>query len=657
MKSCRNRRARISGVGRCGVRTRSLAIEPLEDRTMLTSCEFPLPDPDISFRIASSGAIQTLDDHLSMNSRQFTIYEYADSGYNHFTPSPHHDPYDPYCVQLELQGNAPRGIYDTCMQATRPAGNNWGMLVFDYDKPYSFFPETSGIAPAGTTLQFEARVTTAGDNGDIIKFMVGGSASDSSSTEVYTALTTGWSSHAIDLAGKNLSRISTGFIAASGTVGDTNGDGVDELLDKGLDGCRFQIDNVRIVWPGIGRYEDQMPRSFITIPGSGDEFDRVNVNASFVYDSAVTISALLADGRFVQARRLGDTLLVLMQNDIIATQGNPNTYLPDGADHDGYRLHSSYMSGDAIDHVDGQPRPSGFYETTVDEWYVANHGIVCGDNAWAGLAMVDLYMHTDDLKYLNAAEGLAQWISSELHAAAGGFSIGWQTDANGQYVYQSDRSTEHNIDCYALFHALSTISADHGDLGKAQTYRQMARHAGDFVMSMFDNASGHFHVGTTGSGAATDTNSVVLDVQTWSVLAMTDGFYANAIDWTRPLAFVESNLRTTDSQGNPGVDFGYSATGGDNSPDGIWIEGVGQLVVAYRILGMDSLADEYQQSLDEWREADQLYYATQSGSLFTGLYLPNGLPWQVYHRRAMAPTAWAALAQLRANPFSVGPQL
>ena len=618
-------------------RQRRIGFEPLESRLLL------------------SATTETLQDHLALNAGAFVIYEYQDSGYNHFYPS-----YYEGTVQLTVKTDQPRGDDDTCIRITRPEGNNWGMLGFE--EPEGFFSAgvpgggysiLNAVAALETKLLFEARAVRASDVGDIVQFGIGDQNTDSLAIRSDCKLSADWTTfppldlseeNLFNLAGQDLSNVHLGFVASSG-AGE---------FDLNNDGCVFEIDNIRIESPAIDRTDaDQLPRSYITLPGSGEEFDRVLVNTSFVYDSAVTIQALLAAGELESAERLGETLLVVMQNDIVPGD-NPDAFRPDGADHAGYRVHSSYMCGDALSNSTGQPRLAGFYEDSAGAFYIANHGLVCGDNAWTALAMLDLYAHTIDGKYLDAAENLAEWISTELYADddAGGFTIGWQTDAEAHYFEQTAKSTEHNIDCYALFSALANLKWSNGDAAQAQIYDDLAAHAGDFVMSMFDDTAGRFYIGTEADGETPNTTPVILDVQTWAVLALSEGPYGDVIDWHRPIAFAQANLQTTDTLGNVGVDFGYAGEDGDTAPDGIWTEGVGQMASACRLLGWNTAADEYLQSLSAWSEPGQLHDASQSGTISTGIWLPDGQPWLYYQRRALAPTAWAAIAEAGANPFT-----
>ena len=100
---------------------------------------------------------------------------------------------------------------------------------------------------------------------------------------------------------------------------------------------------------------------------------------------------------------------------------------------------------------------------------------------------------------------------------------------------EAHKSTEHNIDVYALFRLIAAITGDKIWLARAD-------HAAAFVRSVW-NPDGKFF--WTGSDDGTKINKDPLqlpeDVQTWSYLAAHAGQYADSIDWAA------GNLATTDT--------------------------------------------------------------------------------------------------------------
>jgi hypothetical protein len=205
-----------------------------------------------------------------------------------------------------------------------------------------------------------------------------------------------------------------------------------------------------------------------------------------------------------------------------------------------------------------------------------------GDVAWPGIALAQLYRLTNVKKYLDGAVSAANFIETttrdDVNVSPGGYFFG-----NGQ----SNKSTEHNIDVFALFTMLAQLTGD-------PKWSNGAQHALQFVKAMFDAPSAHFWTGTSDPVNIFFNNSPE-DVNSWSYLAMQDPNYAMAVDW------VKTNLLTTDTTfafNNGWQTFGglrLRVTGmtfaslsklgtilGDGSvnADAVWIEGTGHLIAA-----------------------------------------------------------------------------
>ena len=281
-------------------------------------------------------------------------------------------------------------------------------------------------------------------------------------------------------------------------------------------------------------------------------------STAFIYDNALILLAYLARGRardIARATVLGDALLYAQQHDAVG----------DG------RFRQAYFAGVA----DG----NGVYVTPGLSFF---QGSAVGDVAWPGIALAQLYKRTGIKKYLDGALAAANFIETttrdNVNVPPGGYYFG-----NGQ----SNKSTEHNIDVYALFTMLANLSGDSSWLNGAQ-------HAKAFVQAMFDSPSGHFWTGTSDPTNIFFNNSPE-DVQTWSYLAFQDQNYAVSIDW------VKTNLATTDT--TFAFNNGWGTNGGlrlrvsgmtfaslsklgtvlgDNSvdADAVWLEGTGHLIAA-----------------------------------------------------------------------------
>ncbi len=280
-------------------------------------------------------------------------------------------------------------------------------------------------------------------------------------------------------------------------------------------------------------------------------------STAFVYDNALLALAYLARGQsgdLARAVILGDALLYAQAND------------PAG---DG-RFRQAYFAG--VDNAGVFVAPGlSFFQ-----------GSAVGDVAWPGIALAQLYQQTGLQKYLAGAVKAANFIETttrdNVNVPPGGYYFG-----NGQ----TNKSTEHNIDVFALYTMLARLTGD-------AAWLDGARHAQQFVEAMFDVPSGHFWTGTSDPTHIFYNNSPE-DVNTWSYLAMQDPDYAVSIDW------VKTNLLTTDTtfaynngwQYNTGLRLrvtgmtfaSLSKLGtvlGDTSvdPDAVWLEGTGHLICA-----------------------------------------------------------------------------
>jgi len=281
-------------------------------------------------------------------------------------------------------------------------------------------------------------------------------------------------------------------------------------------------------------------------------------STAFTYDNALLALALLARGRLDDIARaiiVGNALLYAQQTD------------PAG---DG-RLRQANMAG--------TPDSHGVFVTPGLSFF---QGSAVGDVAWAGIALAQLYARTRVPTYLEGALRAATFIETttrdNTNVPPGGYFFG-----NGQ----TNKSTEHNIDVYALFTMLAQLSGDN-------SWDDGAAHARAFVEAMFDAPSGHFWTGTSDPTHIFFNNSPE-DVQTWSYLAFQDPDFAITLDW------VKTNLATTDttfafqngwgSNGSlrlrvSGMTFAsLSKLGtvlGDNTvdADAVWLEGTSHLIAA-----------------------------------------------------------------------------
>lgn len=279
-------------------------------------------------------------------------------------------------------------------------------------------------------------------------------------------------------------------------------------------------------------------------------------STAFTYDNALLLLACLTRGKqsdLARAQTLGNALLYAQQTD------------PAG---DG-RFRQAYFGGTADSNgVFVKPGLSFF------------RGSAVGDVAWAAISLVQLFARTGVKSYLDGAIKAAKFIETTTrdnsNVPPGGYFFG-----NGQ----SNKSTEHNIDVYALFTMLAKLTGE-------TSWTDGARHARAFVEAMWNAPSGHFWTGTSDPTHIFFDNSPE-DVQTWSYLAFLDPTFEGSLEW------VKTNLATTDTSfalhngwGFKGNFRVYGSTYaslskvgtllGDQSvdPDGVWCEGSGHVAAA-----------------------------------------------------------------------------
>ncbi len=264
--------------------------------------------------------------------------------------------------------------------------------------------------------------------------------------------------------------------------------------------------------------------------------------SSMTYDDALMIDAFLAEGTsdgLARAEVLGNSLLWVQAHDPAR----------DG------RIRTAYA-----------PTPFG---TKVS---IRDRSVMVGNMAWVGMALTRLSAASGNPAYLTGAEKIGTWIVKHARdtRGAGGYT-GGITSSRIRW-----KSTEHNLDAYAMF---TMLAAQTGD----SSWTTDAQWAHKFVVAMWNATSRSFAVGTLTNGVTINTGEQPEDVNSWSYLALQDPTYAASIDWD------VTNLAVT-AGGFSGVSFCL----GDRS--GVWFEGTGHLADALEqrnAPGDSALAQQY----------------------------------------------------------------
>jgi len=301
------------------------------------------------------------------------------------------------------------------------------------------------------------------------------------------------------------------------------------------------------------------------------------LSTAFTYDQAVTIHAYLASGN----PALLDRAIILGEG-LLYGQAHAFPFLIN----DGRFPQAFFVSQPATDgsgaYVQPAAAPFYFYSSSV------------GDQAWAGMALAQLYARTGQTRFLDAALLVANWIVSNTYdtTGPGGYKFGTVIAyINFQNVSQpstNGKSTEHNIDTYAFFTMLSklTHNAEAAEMG--MTWSQLAEHAFNFVMAMYNPAGPYFYTGTQGDQVTINPYPIPEDCQTWSYLALLKNKYRGTIDWAL------QNLEATDTASAPhssltgterihGMVFDSASlkpTIPNADPQAVWLEGTGHMIAA-----------------------------------------------------------------------------
>jgi hypothetical protein len=184
-----------------------------------------------------------------------------------------------------------------------------------------------------------------------------------------------------------------------------------------------------------------------------------------------------------------------------------------------------------------------------------------GNMAWVGQALAHLYAKTSNVGYLDGALRIAQWLQNNTYdeRGYGGYTGGYT--AKGAKIEW--KSTEHNIDVYALF---TMLAAESGQ----RVWTSRAAWAEHFVASMWDASAGRFYVGTGNNGVTPNRSFKPEDVNSWSYLALANPAWAASPTWD-----------VTNLSVNEGGFSGVSFCSGDRS--GVWFEGTAHLADALEL--------------------------------------------------------------------------
>ena len=391
-------------------------------------------------------------------------------------------------------------------------------------------------------------------------------------------------------------------------------------------------------------------------------------STAFTYDNAVAIHAYLAsEDPALQARA------VILGEGLLYGQANPYPFpLNDGRFPQGFFVNAPATPGGPF--VTPAADPFYFYTSAV------------GDQAWAGMALAQLYHRTKDNRFLTAALLVGNWIVQNTYdpVGVGGYKFGTTI----QYInYQNvsvpstnGKSTEHNIDTFAFFTMLSQLTGGAAS-ASGMTWSALATHALKFVMAMFNPDGPYFYTGTLDDQQTINPSPIPEDVNTWSYLAFLNNTYRGTIDWAL------ANLETTDTASSPhssltgsetirGLVFDTAslvAAAANTDPHAVWLEGTGHTIAALiaRVLrGGDTLPGllkdlqtasalvgqsiKAQAELGTGQTVNSKPIPRGLGLVAATSLMDTGFGYTYAPELHIGATGWYLLGALAANPFRLG---
>jgi hypothetical protein len=148
--------------------------------------------------------------------------------------------------------------------------------------------------------------------------------------------------------------------------------------------------------------------------------DQINSNLATIYESSLALITLLNSGTnqdLVTAKMLADAFVYALGND---NAGDPIPTAPAGST----GLHNGYSNGDlalfngqSTGAQAGEVRLAGFSAPALcpqTAYCLVLDGATDGNNAFAILALAAAYKRLSDVRYLNAAETIGNWLSENL---------------------------------------------------------------------------------------------------------------------------------------------------------------------------------------------------------------------------------------------------
>ncbi len=301
-------------------------------------------------------------------------------------------------------------------------------------------------------------------------------------------------------------------------------------------------------------------------------------------------------------------------------------------------MRNAYVYGDirSFPGWESGTRLPGWYDVEAKTYYEDQYqvGTNVGNSSFVALALLQYYKEYGGEEYLQLAETAMDWVLDNCTEETPGFTAGydgWPEAEDGMQLW-TYKSTEHNIDAYAVLKQLYTLTGE-------ERYGTGAENALNFIISMYDEEGGYFYTGTLEDGFTPNKDNLVLDTQVWTLLSL-------GMDAFEPyLAALDTAVNMQTAEGG----YPFHAA---NSNGGWWPEGTAFTALALRAAGRDAEARAALDALAGIQRLSGSFPAATVAQLSTGFDLFTGDPWTYRDIPHIAPAAWYVMAVNGFNPYA-----
>ncbi len=432
-----------------------------------------------------------------------------------------------------------------------------------------------------------------------------------------------WRRYEIPITGGDLTRVVGGFCWVTNALQNPRG-------------CTIYVDDVVIDCDR--REEPRLIRSYHVGMRTLERDTEHLRNTCFVYDNAVAVCAFLSTGRQHHRRRallIADALL-----ELIELEG-------DGS------LCSAYSCGDLAgnewrdESFEVAPRypwrvnPAGEPPILQDTYSLRKD---TGNMAWAALALLHCWRATDDLRYREGAQSLAQWILGNAESGGSGYAGGRELGVPGtEYKRIQWQSTEHNIDLVAIFRQLAADETL--ILSRREQYARAAESCEQFLGWAATRSTDYLVTGTIEASGSPRLEPIPLDPQTWSVLLS-----PGEERYERALRFALKHLTWRDGS-FPRARYSIAeASASPSAISGMWPEGMAQVALALQTMGEPHEA--WLESIESVIDATAGPHARDGVVAAHPESFVTDFDWSYLNLPHVGATAWYVLAKQGWNPFA-----